>query len=206
MLFKRRAKAGPWERFRVGVWPRVSWRRSGNYYLKRTLRLSGTPYAIAIGTAIGAGVSITPFIGFHFLITFALAWLLRGNLIAGAIGTCAGNPLTFPFIWAATYELGHFILRGRTIDAPARLTRELASKSMDQIWPLIKPMLVGSIPIGIALGCAVYFVVYRAVSAYQHARRERLAGSRETGGTGERVAGALPQNQPGPVGCTRASD
>ena len=175
MLFRRRVKATTWERFRTGLWPRVSWRRSGNYYLKRTLRLSGTPHAIASGTAIGAGVSITPFVGFHFLITFGLAWLLRGNLIAGAIGTCFGNPLTFPFIWAATYEVGHFILRGRNIDAPPRLTSELASKSIEQIWPLIKPMLVGSIPLGLAAGCVIYFIVYKAVRTYQDARRDRLA-------------------------------
>ena len=52
-------------------------------------------------------ISITPFIGFHLIITFALAWLLRGNMIAGVIaGTCFGNPVTYPFIWASTYQLG----------------------------------------------------------------------------------------------------
>lgn len=198
MLFKRREKATFWERFRVGMWPRVSWRRSGNYYIKRMLRLSGTPYAIAIATAIGAGVSLTPFLGFHFLITFALAWLLRGNLIAGAIGTCLGNPLTFPFIWAATYEVGQFILRGRSVDAPARLTNELASKSIDQIWPLIKPMLVGSVPLGLATGCVVYFAVHKAVSAYQDRRRERLASYQSARGAQEPAeAGKLAQTEPG---------
>ena len=198
MLFKRREKATFWERFRVGMWPRVSWRRSGNYYIKRMLRLSGTPYAIAIATAIGAGVSLTPFLGFHFLITFALAWLLRGNLIAGAIGTCLGNPLTFPFIWAATYEVGQFILRGRSVDAPARLTNELASKSIDQIWPLIKPMLVGSVPLGLATGCVVYFAVHKAVSAYQDRRRERLASYQSARGAQEPPeAGKLAQTEPG---------
>ena len=198
MLFKRREKATFWERFRVGMWPRVSWRRSGNYYVKRVLRLSGTPYAIAIATAIGAGVSITPFIGFHFLMTFALTWVFRGNLIAGAIGTCLGNPLTFPFIWAATYEVGQFILRGRSIDAPARLTNELASKSIDQIWPLIKPMLVGSVPLGLATGCIVYFAVHKAVSTYQDKRRQRLASYQLARGAREPAeAGKLARTEPG---------
>ena len=54
MLFRRREEPGYWERFKLWLWPRVSWRRSALYYLKRILRLSGTPYAIAMGAAVGA--------------------------------------------------------------------------------------------------------------------------------------------------------
>jgi len=178
MLFRRREKATLWERFKLWLWPRVSWRRSGLYYLKRILRLSGTPYAIAMGSAIGVFVCITPFIGFHFVITLVLAWLLRGNMIAGAIATAIGNPITYPVIWAGTYEVGQLILRGRSAVAPARLPHELWYKSIDQIIPLVKPMVVGSIPIGLAGGCIAYFIVYKAVAAYQKARRERIAGGR----------------------------
>ena len=65
MLFRRREEPGYWERFKLWLWPRVSWRRSALYYLKRILRLSGTPYAIAMGAAVGAAVAFTPFLGFH---------------------------------------------------------------------------------------------------------------------------------------------
>ena len=63
-------------------------------------------------------------------------------MIAGAIGTCVGNPLTFPFIWASTYELGHIILR-RTSRRRAGAARssDLLHKSWDQLLPLIEPML-----------------------------------------------------------------
>src|ERR1700752_2487633 len=110
MLFKRRHVPGYWERFKLWFWPRVSWRRSVLYYLKRILRLSGTPYAIAMGAAVGVGVAFTPFLGFHLILTFAIAWLLGANMIAGALGSCIGNPLTFPLIWATTYQLGHLLL------------------------------------------------------------------------------------------------
>src|SRR3954463_10108703 len=102
MLFRRREELSYWQRFKLWLWPRVSWRRSTLYYLKRILRLSGTPYAIAMGSALGAFVSVTPFIGFHFVITLVLAWLLRSNMIAGVIATGIGNPATYPFIWAGT--------------------------------------------------------------------------------------------------------
>lgn len=185
MLFRKRQRSTGLQRFRLWLWPRVSWRRSGLYYLKRVLRLSGTPYAIGMGTAVGAATAFTPLLGFHVLLAFALAWLLRGNMIAGAIGTCVGNPVTYPFIWAGTYEIGQLIMRGASSAAPERLGHDLLHKSFDQILPLIQPMLIGSIPLGLAAGCLVYFVVYKAVSAYQESRRERFAGRRQASSPAE---------------------
>lgn len=185
MLFKRRKEAGLGERFRVWLWPRVSWRRSWTYYIKRALRLSATPHAIAAGIAAGVFASFTPFVGFHFLLSFIIAYIIRGNLVAGAIGTALGNPLTFPFIWAGTFQVGELILRGDRA-VPQRLAEHLMEKSFDQLWPLIKPMMIGSIPLGLTAGAIAYFLVYKTVVAYQAARRERLAGIRTSLGRRER--------------------
>ena len=130
MLFRSRRTATLWDRFRVWLWPRVSWRRSALYYLKRTLRLSGTPYAIAMGAAIGAFVTCTPFFGFHLILTFILSWLVGANMIAGAIASALGNPATYPFLWAADYELGQIMLgRSAHANSPARLEHDLLHKS-----------------------------------------------------------------------------
>jgi uncharacterized protein (DUF2062 family) len=96
-------------------------------------------------------------------------------MIAGALGTAVGNPVTFPFIWASTYEIGHRALKGVSGTAPARLEEDLLHKSWEQILPLLKPMAAGSIPLGIAAGLITYVLVYNTVSAYQQARRDRLA-------------------------------
>jgi uncharacterized protein len=178
MLFKRRQQPGFWQRFRLWLWPRVSFRRSWRYFLKRILRLSGTPYAIAMGAAVGVGIAFTPLLGFHYLLTFSIAWLLGGNMIAGAIASSIGNPLTFPMIWASTYQLGRFILEGVHRNPPVRLESEITHKSLVEILPLIEPMMVGAIPLGIAAGALVYLIVYNAVSSYQAARRRRLQGRR----------------------------
>ncbi len=174
MLFRRRTRLGLWSRFRLWLWPRVSWRRSALYYAKRILRLSGTPYAIAMGAAVGAFASFTPFVGLHLILTVVLAWLLRANMIAGALGTAIGNPLTFPLIWASTFEIGQIILRGASDGAPDRLEHELTNKSFEQIIPLIKPMLVGALPLGLIAGGLTYLIAYKGVSAYQQARRKRM--------------------------------
>jgi len=176
MLFKRRNEAGLRERLRVWAWPRVSWRRSWAYYIKRALRLSATPHAVAAGVAAGAFASFTPFVGFHFLIAFLLAYVIRGNLVAGAIGTAVGNPLTFPFIWAGTLQVGELMLPGESQAAPRRLGEHLVEKSFEQLWPLIKPMALGGIPLGLAAAAVSYLLVYKTVVAYRAARRQRLSG------------------------------
>ena len=181
MLFRRREKATQWERFKLWLWPRVSWRRSAVYFAKRTLRLSGTPHAIALGCAVGAFASFTPFLGLHFIIAVVIAWLLRGNPIASALGTFVGNPFSFPLIWVGTYEVGQLILRGRSTGTPDLLAEASAGLSFQELLPLVQPMLVGSIPLGLAAGCLVYFVVNKAVSGYQEARRARFAGRRTVG-------------------------
>ena len=44
----------------------------------------------------------------HLLIAALIAWIFGGN-IAPAVGT-GGNPISFPFIWLTTFNLGHLIL------------------------------------------------------------------------------------------------
>ena len=178
MLFKRRDQMGYFERLRVWLWPRVSWRRSTAYFFKRILRLSATPYAISMGAAAGAFTSCTPFIGLHFVIAAIIAYLLRGNLIASAVGTSFGNPLTFPFIWAATYETGHLILGGNSPELP-EFGEKLYRQSFEQLWPLIKPMMVGAVPVGLASALVMYVIVYQSVTVYQTKRRKRFQMLRE---------------------------
>jgi uncharacterized protein (DUF2062 family) len=75
------------------------------------VRLPGTSGSIAIGVASGVAASFLPFIGLHFLIAALLALLLRGNVLASAIGTFFGNPWTFLFIWVSDYRLGLWLLQ-----------------------------------------------------------------------------------------------
>ncbi|MBO9418627.1 DUF2062 domain-containing protein [Labrenzia sp. R4_2] len=179
MLFRRRNRPTHVERLRVAVWPRHSWARSTRYFGKRVLRLTATPHAIAIGFAAGAFASCTPLIGFHFLTAFALAWVLRGNMIASALGTSIGNPLTFPFIWAFTYKIGQWVLYGQAPDADphavhAQFQSSLFAKSLDSLLPMVKPMFIGAVPMGLVLGTVSYFIVYKSVEVYQRRRKVTL--------------------------------
>jgi len=180
MLFQRREKPTRIERLRVAVWPRHSWSRSTRYFGKRVLRLTATPHAIALGFAAGAFASCTPLVGFHFLTAFGLAFVVRGNLIASALGTAIGNPLTFPFIWAFTYKIGQWILHGQAPKADPQQVHQqfkhgLFDSSLDSLWPMLKPMFVGGVPLGLFVGTISYAVVYKSVEVYQRRRKLSLA-------------------------------
>jgi hypothetical protein len=153
MLFRRRQPAALSNRLRVALWPRHSWSRSARYFAKRVLRLSGSPHAVAAGVAAGVFASFTPFLGFHFIIGIAIAFLIGGNFLAAALGTAFGNPITFPIIWATTYKVGGLILG-------------LGSAS-------------AALPhLGVPTAVAFYFISLYAVRAFQRVRVERLAARR----------------------------
>ncbi|MEM7427326.1 MAG: DUF2062 domain-containing protein [Pseudomonadota bacterium] len=171
---------------RAWFWPDRGWKRAWTYVWKRVTRLAGTPHTIAIGCAAGVFASFTPFIGLHFLLAAALAFVLGGNLIASALGTFFGNPLSFPFIWLSTYNLGSVLL-GReqrdevNISLPSDFWGSLFMNpgvAMGQFWdvvgPVLVPMLVGGLPLGIGFAIVGYFPVRAAVLTFQQRRRQQL--------------------------------
>ena len=172
-MFKRRKPLPLHQRAGSFFWPRSGWRRSGAYVAHRLRRLPGTPYRIAAGFASGAAISFTPFIGLHFVLAAALALLVRGNVIAAAIGTVVGNPWTFPFIWLWIYSLGRWMLGGgHTLTAlPADLSfQHIFQHPLD----VLLPMIVGGIPTAIVAWFVFFWPLQRTVAEYQKARRRRI--------------------------------
>lgn len=179
MIFQRRDRENWRSKLRVWLLPRRNYSRSFRYYWKRMLRIKATPHAIAAGVAAGAFASFTPFMGLHFILAFVIAWLLAGNMIAAAFGTAIGNPLTFPAIWAATHGTGTAIL-GVTDSSmpaqPAKLGALWEHGQFTAIWePILKPMVVGGVPLGLLVAGVIYILTRFAVSAFQHRRRDRIA-------------------------------
>lgn len=171
MLFQRRKTPALKERMRVYVWPRRSWARSSRYVLYRLWRLRATPHAIGLGCAAGVFVSFLPFLGMHFIMAGVISWLTRASIIASALGTFIGNPVTFPFIWIGAYQLGAWMLGQQPMVETIDLSAGIFQSSLDTLWPLIKPMTIGGVPLGLLAGAVSYYLVKRAVEAYQSKRR-----------------------------------
>lgn len=202
MLFRRRQPQNLASRIRTLLWPRRSYARSFEYFRKRVLRLNATPHAIAAGFAAGVFASFTPLIGFHFVVAFALAYIISGNMAAAALGTVVGNPITFPFIWGLTYEVGQFVLRSDPItgEAPRGLGAALVHMDFASIWaPFVKPMLVGSLPIGLTAGLLGYGLVYSAARSFQKHRARRILARRQPSSAARLGAATAASRGPGEV-------
>jgi len=106
VVFKRRDKQTYRQWIVEFVYPRKGWSRGVEYISHRLKRLPDTPHKIAMGIACGVFVCFTPFFGLHFVLAWALALLLGGNVFAALLATFVGNPLTFPVIAAMNYQLG----------------------------------------------------------------------------------------------------
>jgi uncharacterized protein (DUF2062 family) len=158
--------------------------RAWRYLVHRMARMKASPHAIALGFAAGAFASFTPFVGLHFILAGLIAFALRSSILASAIGTVVGNPLTFPFIWLATYNVGAALLgreaKGEVVlDLPAIPENAVNAGMMDfaerlfqRIEPVFLPMLIGGTLLGLACAAACYFIVRLSVERFKQRRKQ----------------------------------
>ena len=208
MILKRRESVGLWRRVRNFFWPEIGFQRAAKYISHKVNRIKGSPHAIALGFAAGAFASFTPAVGFHFVLAALVAWVIGGNILASAIGTSVGNPLTFPFIWIATHNVGSMILgqEGRhdiSLSAPdggVGLLLAHPGVFFSELWaglePVFWPMFIGSMPLGLACGAVCYFVLKPAITRYKIRRariREKRSAEIRARRSAAAVAGEVPE-------------
>lgn len=170
-MFRRRNPAPFAARIREFLSPRKGWQRGYRYMAMRMQRLPDTPHRIAAGFACGVLASFTPFFGLHFLTAVVLAAVVRGNMLAAAAGTFAGNPITFPFIAASSIWLGQLITGMEIAEPHHGMTFGWMWDNVDAIFV---PYLVGGLPPGLVSAAASYWALRPIVAAYQARRRGRL--------------------------------
>jgi hypothetical protein len=212
MIFRRRERPPLLARLRESLMPRKGMWRGMGYIGKRMRRLPDSPHRIALGFACGAFISFTPFFGFHFLLAALLAWILRGNVLAGIFGTVVGNPLTFPLISVSSLWLGRWML-GRTHGGSEfEKVSHAFAEGFNAIWGTVKswfghgpsmldgllmflddillPYLIGGIIPGLVTAALCYWLIGPIVAAYQERRRRRLelrAGERRRAAEAEQA-------------------
>jgi uncharacterized protein (DUF2062 family) len=218
VVFRRRDKLSTWAWLREGVWPQAGWRRVIEYTKHRLRRLPDTPEKIGRGMWCGIFASFTPLFGLHFLLAFALARLLRGNVLAALIGTFAINPLTIVPVGISAMVTGKFLL-GRTHDEAifAALPEAFSAAGRDlwtnfgalfgrgeadwtgliAFWDAIfLPYLIGGIIPGAITATAFYLVTVQITRAHQARRRKRLGNQLSTLQKNQ----AAPPDPGGPAG------
>ncbi len=170
------------------IWPRMGWRRYFAYLQRKLMRLSGSPHAIAAGVASGAAVAMLPLFGLHFLLGLVLAFVTRGSMVAAALGSLWGNPVSFPLFVAAGYGIGDWMRGGGGMspeeavlvhDIALKLPHGLISDEFEAIAPTFTTTLLGSIPLAIVTYLLAYVLVRALVQRLRAARLERMRNRHE---------------------------
>ena len=193
-MFRRRKPLSVLKQLRAVIWPERGFRRLFSYLIQRIIRLPGTPASIASGFASGVAASFTPFLGLHFILAGALALLLRGNVLASAIGTFFGNPWTFILIWLADYEVGLGVIHAfgygaslhvlsidelgaimgnvmRFLSFTGNTTWADLSRDIEQVF---MPMLIGGTVLGVIAWVSSFVLTLWAVKGWRLHRAKRL--------------------------------
>ena len=193
-MFRRRKPLSVLKQLRAVIWPERGFRRLFSYLIQRIIRLPGTPASIASGFASGVATSFTPFLGLHFILAGALALLLRGNVLASAIGTFFGNPWTFILIWLADYEVGLGVIHAfgygaslhvlsidelgaimgnvmRFLSFTGNTTWADLSRDIEQVF---MPMLIGGTVLGVTAWVSSFVLTLWAVKGWRLHRAKRL--------------------------------
>ncbi len=154
-------------------------------------RLRASPHEVALGCAVGVFVSITPLLGAQMVIAALLAGLFRASVPAAVLGTFFGNPVSWPIIWTSTYAMGQQMIRlDRVLDAghfeqnvmllwAALLERspELLNATAALLWPLLLPMLAGSLPLGLLTAAIFYYISRNLIREWQARRKSQVPAS-----------------------------
>lgn len=195
-MFKRRKPRSYGQLASQMIYPPGGWRRASAYVAHRLRRLPDQPHRIARGVAAGIMVNFTPLFGFHFLSAAAVAWIIRGNVLAALLATFVGNPVTLPFIALMSVKLGREILGQEGELTPQFIFHEF-SKATGELWHNLSalfgpsemhwynlsdflaqvfwPYMVGGVILGSIAGVITHYLTVPIFIAYQRRREKKMA-------------------------------
>jgi uncharacterized protein (DUF2062 family) len=157
--------------------------RIARYYSLRFKRLRGDPRSLAMGTAVGVFIGITPTLPFHTIAIIGVTLLMRVSTIAALIAaTVVSNPLTFAPQYYASWKVGDFLLPDRlTWDRIKEVLEVLTSEgimesiktvshlSMDAVFV----MMTGGVLIALPLTFLSYYLSLRFFIKIREKRRRK---------------------------------
>jgi uncharacterized protein (DUF2062 family) len=191
LVFKRRDPVGWWAWLREQVYPRGGFKRATRYVTLRMRRLPDQPHRVGRGVFAGFFIGFLPLPGLQFIGAWALARLMRGNVLAALLGTFNTNPVTTPPFTVFSVWLGHWILG---IEAPLNANyivgaletavydlwnnfmalfgpQEAQWDGLIRFWnEIYLPWFIGALGPALIISTIAYYLTIPLVTAYQKAR------------------------------------
>lgn len=158
-------------------------KRTFRYYLLRFKRLGGDPHSLALGTAIGIFIGLTPTLPFHTIAIICFTLLIRANTISGLISAAiVSNPFTFVPQYYIAWKIGNMIMPGRLTwerikEALEILTHESFSTSLKTLgtfgFDAFLVMIVGGIILALPPAIACYYASLRFFIKIREKRQKK---------------------------------
>ena len=146
------------------------------YWYLRLVRIKASPHTIAMGLAVGVFVGLLPVLPFQTAIAVPVAYVLRGSMIAAALGTWVSNPLNWVPFYILFYYVGRIVV---PFDVPPFNPSQLEMAEMIQMgWKFFVVMMAGGLVIATPSALVSYGVALKGIQAYQARRRNRLLRER----------------------------
>ncbi|MGA7577712.1 MAG: DUF2062 domain-containing protein [Desulfobaccales bacterium] len=151
----------------------MSFKRSLRYHWLKFLRLQDEPWKLSWGMALGVFIGITPTVPFHMVSVLFLAPILGISPVAAFLGLQICNPLTFPFLYLASYKVGNLLLHG---GAPLVWPEGHSfSQMLHLLWQGGLALQVGGLLIAIPPTIASYFLSIWLIKRYRRFKESKPA-------------------------------
>jgi uncharacterized protein (DUF2062 family) len=172
MRFKSIKKPSFSKTVRELVWPSMGWRRVCVYYWRRVLRLRGSSAFITRGLVAGVVVCFTPLPFTHIFQAVVIAWAVRGSILAAMIASWAGNPWTYPFMWAAAYHTGRAVydLFGWPVmPVPDTISfGDFWGLMVDHPFDILVPWIIGGYVVAVMVAPVLFYAVNPVIARAQN--------------------------------------
>jgi len=159
-------------------------RLSPRELLRTILMLDDTPHSIALGTAIGMFIGLTPTVGVQMGLVLVFAFLVRPlfsfNKVAAVLTVYVSNPFTVAPIYWGCYRLGTIFVEGHvTYEDFATIVeyhnfREWWDTATTLFVDVGTPLLVGSLIVAVLTSVPTYPIMLWLI---QHLRPTKAAES-----------------------------
>ncbi len=132
--------------------------------LRQVVSVKDSPRKVALSFAVGVFIGMSPLIGFHTVLGFAVAWAFRLNKFVTVIGVYITNPWTIIPIYTFATWLGARLL-GVTKIIPAINWNEVNfTFLLHEMEHLVWPFIVGTTLLGVFSAVIAYMIIYHAAA------------------------------------------
>lgn len=133
--------------------------------LKLVLTLKRSPRVLAVSSALGVLIGMSPYVGTHTYLALLVSGWFNLPIYPLMIGAYITNPFTIPFIYGITTKVGMIVL-GRTLSINFDWSSISFHTLLEAGKTLFLPFIVGTHICGLILAMITYPLVYFIAKRY----------------------------------------